>query len=141
MADRLRVLVVDDEPAVVETTAAILSEDFAVAVAADGAEALAALGSDDFDVLCTDFNMPGANGLELIREAVARHRFLATVLVTGYREYATRADRGCGGGYLLLVKPYQPAQLVELVTRAGTAARMKRRLSDIKSELRTAGGT
>lgn len=135
MIERVRVLVVDDEPAVVDTTSAILSEWFQVSMAANASEALELLKVQGVDVVCTDFNMPGKNGLELIKQARELWPALGAVLVTGYREYAARADKGGTGGYLLLVKPYEPEGLIELVRRAGEAALLKRRLGDLSAAL------
>jgi DNA-binding NtrC family response regulator len=124
----IRVLVVDDEPAVVETTAALLADDFVVATAASGAEALEQLGRTSFDVICTDYNMPGMTGSELLGRAVKELPWVGGVLVTGYREYSARTDKAHSTSYMLLLKPYEPQKLLEVVRRAGEAARLKQRL-------------
>lgn len=48
-----------------------------------GKEALACLADEEFDILITDFRMPGMDGLELIEKAQALTSNMATVLVTG----------------------------------------------------------
>lgn len=135
VTDQIRVLLVDDEPAVVETTEALLSDEFFVMTAANGDAALAQLAHETFDVICTDFNMPGMTGAELLKRALQQVPCLGQVLVTGYREYADRTDKCQGGGYLLLLKPYDPQQLIDLVRRAGTAARLKRQLSQLNPSI------
>jgi two-component system response regulator HupR/HoxA len=134
VSEQIRVLVVDDEPAVVETTAALLSDDFIVATAQSGEAALRQLGAGSFDVICTDYNMPGMTGAEVLRRALVLAPWLGTVLVTGYREYSGKADKG-PGGYLLLLKPYEPQQLIDLVRRAGASARLKQQLRAINPSL------
>lgn len=135
MTEQIRVLLVDDEPAVVETTAALLSDEFTVTSASSGEAALAALGRGTFDVICTDFNMPGMTGAELLRRALEAAPHLGSVLVTGYREYSARTDRVQAHGYLLLLKPYDPQALIELVRRAGASARLKQQLRAINPSL------
>lgn len=134
MTAPLRVLLVDDEPAVVETTEALLSDEFSVVTAGDGAAALARLNGAEFDVICTDYNMPGMTGAELLRKASQSAPHVGQVLVTGYREYSGRSDRA-HGSYLLLLKPYDPQQLIDLLRRAGASARLKQQLRTINPSL------
>src|SRR5579863_1821000 len=104
---RLKVLVVDDEASVVSTTAAVLAEDYDVDTAQGGEEALASLDEKPIDILCTDLNMPGINGIELIRRARHAHPGIATVLVTGFTEFL-KGERQETDVFFLLVKPYPP---------------------------------
>ena len=135
-AQRLQVLLVDDEEPVLATTAAVLSDDFDVHVARDAGSALRQLAHGRFDVLCTDFHMPGRNGMDLLREATRLHPHLAGVLVTGYREYLDRRDaQQVQGLFYLVLKPYRPADLIAMIRRAAEAARLKREMSLITSGL------
>jgi CheY-like chemotaxis protein len=135
-APRLQVLLVDDEEPVLATTAAVLSEDFDVHSARDAGAALRLLSLRRFDVVCTDFHMPGQNGLELLREATRLYPHLAGVLVTGYREYLDRKDqRQAQGLFYLVLKPYQPPELIAMIRRAAEAMRLKREMSLITSGL------
>ena len=61
-----RILIVDDEPGLADTLAAVLRKArFSTAQAYGGAEALAALEAGDFDVVLTDVRMRGLDGLDL----------------------------------------------------------------------------
>jgi two-component system response regulator HupR/HoxA len=136
MNERLTVLVVDDEQPVLSTSAALLSEDFRVLTAADAAEALRLMDRHTVDVLCTDFNMPGRNGIQLLREATARQPYMSGVLVTGHAEYLEKRDKHEAQGlYYLLIKPYEPQRLIEIVQRAAESARLKRVMSSLTTEL------
>jgi DNA-binding NtrC family response regulator len=134
-----RVLVVDDEPAVAETTAALLSGDFDVSTAHDFSSALAALTAAECDVLCTDFHMPGKSGLDLIDEASRRWPEMSTILVTGYREFLNRASPKECGAYYLVVKPYQPQELIDVIERAAEATRVRRNMNRVRAQLRSGG--
>lgn len=136
MNERLTVLVVDDEHPVLITAAAVLSEDFRVLTAPDATEALRLMERNSVDVLCTDFNMPGRNGIQLLREAMARQPHMSGVLVTGHAEYLEKRDKyEVQGLYYLLIKPYEPQRLIEIVQRAAESARLKRVMSSLTTEL------
>ncbi|MFP2926086.1 response regulator [Pyxidicoccus sp. 3LG] len=135
-AQRLQVLLVDDEEPVLATTAAVLSEDFEVHPARDAGAALRMLALQHFDVVCTDFHMPGRNGIELLREATKLYPHIAGVLVTGYREYLDRKDQQQAQSlFYLVLKPYQPQDLISMIRRAAEASRLKREMSLITSGL------
>jgi len=116
-ASRRRVLLVDDEAIVLETLATGLSDlGFAVAVAANGAEALALIESGEpLDALVTDLTMPGMSGLALIREAQDRRPNLPAILLTGYATDAAQFLVGgaVAGRFSLLRKPVLATELVE----------------------------
>jgi two-component system response regulator HupR/HoxA len=136
MNERLTVLVVDDEHAVLITAAALLSEDFRVLTASDAMEALRLLERNTVDVLCTDFNMPGRNGIQLLRETAVRYPHMSGVLVTGHAEYLEKRDKyEAQGLYYLLIKPYEPQRLIEIVQRAAESARLKRVMNSLTTEL------
>ena len=137
MNERLNVLIVDDELPVLVTAAAILSEDFRVLTASDATKALALMEKNTIDVLATDFNMPGRNGVQLLREATVKQPHLSGLLITGHAEYLEKRDKcDAKGLYYLLIKPYVPKQLVDVVHRAAESSRLKRTLSTLSSELK-----
>ncbi|MBE9504454.1 MAG: response regulator, partial [Proteobacteria bacterium] len=59
------ILLVDDEPVLLESTAEYLSKEFHVHLASNGAEAWEILNKENIDCLVTDINMPVMNGFEL----------------------------------------------------------------------------
>ena len=88
------VLLVDDDKAVRTVLAEQLRElGFKVDEVADGRAAIAQLNSRaDYDVLLTDFAMPGMNGLETIRTAVEQFPSIRALLMTGYADEDAVAD-------------------------------------------------
>ncbi len=64
---RGRVLVVEDDPSMRLAVEGALSIDFEVKTASNVTEALSALADDEFDVVVTDYEMPGGSGLDLMR--------------------------------------------------------------------------
>ena len=85
MSETIRILVVDDNPAMAGTLADILEmKGFSVHAAASGAEALEILRKQPIDILLTDVKMPGMNGLELYRETRKAYPKLVTIFMTAY---------------------------------------------------------
>ncbi|SDX45555.1 PAS/PAC sensor hybrid histidine kinase [Pseudomonas kuykendallii] len=83
------VLVVDDDPLVLTSTAAMLDDlGYGVYTADSGEEALERLGAGGIDILVTDHAMPGMSGTELIDRARALRGSLPALIVTGVVEDA-----------------------------------------------------
>lgn len=80
-----RILVTDDERGVREAIAFLLRiDDHFVTEAQDGVEALAALERDKFDLIITDYSMPGMCGDELAKRIRARVPGQPIVMITAY---------------------------------------------------------
>jgi PAS domain S-box-containing protein len=112
----LHVLVVDDDEAVREGTAALLHAwGHTVTQASAADQALEILGSREFDALVTDQTMPGMTGMDLAGRARALRPRLPIVLMSGYVDQV----RGAGDLHVHVVsKPIRGAALAEVVTRA-----------------------
>ncbi len=81
------VLVVDDDPLVLTSTAAMLDDlGYSVRTANSGEEALERLGAGGIDILVTDRAMPGMSGTELADRALALRESLPVLIVTGVIE-------------------------------------------------------
>jgi CheY-like chemotaxis protein len=81
---RVRLLIVDDEPAIREVTSSVLTEEgYEVLTAEDGFDALRLLSEPLPDVMITDLNMPRMSGVELLE--VVRQRFpqLPVIVISG----------------------------------------------------------
>lgn len=114
---RARLLLVDDQESVRETTAALLADDFDVVCAPDGNGALELLARQPFDIVCADYSMPGMTGTELLRRAQVL-RPCAAVLVTGHSDYAETIPQQMREGIAVVLKPYEPQMLIETAQRA-----------------------
>jgi signal transduction histidine kinase/ActR/RegA family two-component response regulator len=111
---RFRVLVVDDEPAVLAATTRLLMRlDWDVEGCLDPVEALSRLGSEviTVDCLLTDLSMPGMSGLELARTVHAMQPSLPIILTTGYLEHSDMALAADMGIVRVLPKPFSSKQL------------------------------
>ena len=100
MASRMKVLLVDDDPLILDSIAEVLSFDgHDVAVAANGQVALACFTAaletqSPFDVVVTDLGMPGLNGIQVANEIRARSTAVRIILLTGPRGQGVPCDGG-----------------------------------------------
>jgi len=82
-----RILVVDDEPLVCDAVKMMLSFDgHTVETATSGLAALACLAQGPFDLVITDYAMPGMRGDELARQIRAAHPTLPVLMITAHAE-------------------------------------------------------
>jgi CheY-like chemotaxis protein len=121
-----RVLVVDDSQAIRDLIAVNLElEGFEVRTAADGVAALESIGEWRPDVVTLDVVMPRLGGFETLERLRADGTIAAipVVLVTG-RAQAADIDRGERLGVdAYLTKPFEPADLVSIVTELARGGR------------------
>ena len=125
-----RLLLVDDEAALLEVWSEILRhEGWTVETAGDGAGALEILTRNAFDAILTDIDMPGLNGLQLLRAIRARELDVPVVLMTGNPRTDTAIQAVEHGALRYLVKPVGAATLIQAVQEAARLhhiARLKR---------------
>jgi signal transduction histidine kinase len=112
-----KVLVVDDDAAVREVTAGLLSQlGYSVVEAGSGGAALEVLDEQDgIELLLLDFAMPGMNGAELAREARARRPELPILFLTGYADARVLPQLGREE---ILHKPFSQEELAAKVGAA-----------------------
>ncbi len=127
---RARLLLVDDDEALLEVTADLFREHgYDVVTAATARAALACLARGVFDALFSDVMMPGMSGLDLLRAARQHDLDLPVVLVTGGPTLQGALLALDAGALQYLVKPVPSSDLLRSAARAvslGTLARLKR---------------
>jgi two-component system cell cycle sensor histidine kinase/response regulator CckA len=111
------ILVVDDEPAVRDVQRRTLeAEGYAVTEASSGLEGIAALDQPGpIDLLLADLEMPGLNGVEMVRQIRTKRPDLPVLYVTGYIDRLMDA-RPLWEGEAFLEKPFTLEGLREAVS-------------------------
>jgi CheY-like chemotaxis protein len=115
-ATQIKVLVVDDERLLADTTAAILRRSgFEAKTAYDGFNALEMALSFSPNCLLTDIMMPGMNGVELAIAVTKLYPHVKTLLFSGQAGISDilRQSKEKGYEFPLLAKPVHPLRLVE----------------------------
>ena len=90
---------------------------FEVRACADGEEALPALPEAEWDLLLTDIVMPGADGIEVARQASAVQPDLRIMFITGFAAVALAAKESAPQGAKVLSKPIHLREIVSEVER------------------------
>lgn len=124
-----RVLLVDDEPALVKMATEILvRQGYKVVGMTESTEALKMLAGspDDFDILITDMAMPEMTGDQLVRKVLKVRPDIPVILTTGHSDRMDEVEAIKLGVNALTVKPLQREEFVMTVRKVLNAARLKR---------------
>jgi len=114
-----RILIVEDDEAVLETLRAILDRaGYQVEQATDLAQALAATERSVFDVAVLDLRLREDDGLRVLRRLKERSPAAAGLIVTGYASLETAVQALRAGAFDFLVKPVDPDELKAAISRA-----------------------
>ena len=116
----LRIMVVDDEPEIVNLLERILTRSgHNVTGFSSVASALEAFRNapDNIDLLLTDLDMPGKNGVDMAKEMKGLRSDLAIILCTGYDTTITLADLEQTGIRNILLKPFTSKDLTRAIAR------------------------
>ena len=133
------VLVVDDEPRVLDALEAILAAEFRVVRAESGAAALPLLAAGDVAVMLTDFRMPGMNGVELCRQSLDVSPDTLRLILTAYTDVDSLMEAiNTGHIWHFVPKPWDPAELLMVVRRAAERWRLVRENARLRDELEVA---
>ena len=112
-----RILIVDDEEVVRSLCSRLLTPlGYPVETAADGHQALACLEKQPFDLVITDYSMPGGlDGLALGHAIRRRFPNTQIILMTAFPAVNTAVEMLRMGACDYLIKPFDPAELIRCV--------------------------
>ncbi len=131
LQEERRLLIVDDEPEIVEELALFLrKKGFQCETAFDGQEALEKIKQDpEIAIVLTDIRMPGIDGLELakrLREYWSDQRDLEVIILTGHAGIDQAVEALKMGAVDFLTKPVSLKYLLSTVQQADKAICMRR---------------
>jgi DNA-binding NtrC family response regulator len=136
-----RVLVVDDEPDMVENCTRILRRaGYQCLTATDPRRALALLESDRPDLLLTDVKMPGMDGMELLRRAREIDPALPVILITAFATIESAVEAIKEGAFDYLPKNFSVEQLRVAVERGLRQRELQLENKNLRDQLQGALG-
>ena len=125
MNSSAKILLVEDDPAILNTLRRVLADEgYDVAIEKNGDSGLTRAKIEVFDVVITDLKLPGRNGLELVRELRATHPRLPILMMTAHGTTETAIEATQSGAYDYLLKPFEIPELLGLVEQAVAASRL-----------------
>jgi len=137
--EQTTVLVVDDEPRVLDALEAILAAEFRVLRAGHGEEALRLLDAEDAAVILTDYRMPGMSGVELLRRSQELAPGAIRIVLTAYTDVDSLMDAiNTGRIYHFIPKPWDPNELLVVIRRAAERYALAQENARLKDELELA---
>src|SRR5438552_2087875 len=125
--ERIRVLVVDDDPEVRSLLGRVLTKNsWTTTEASSGADAMATLGRQEFDVVLLDVKLPDASGLDILRWARESDVDTEFVILTGNADVETAVEAMRLGAYDFVAKPWRNAELVQVIGKAAEKKDLRR---------------
>ena len=116
---RHTVLVVDDEPDVIQSVKDLLRLEYNVLGATRASEGMRLLGEQEVHVVMTDQRMPEMSGVEFLHWARAEHPDTVRLLFTGYADLRAVIDAiNQGNVYRYITKPWDPDELLAVIREA-----------------------
>ncbi|MFZ5447509.1 MAG: sigma-54-dependent transcriptional regulator [Thermodesulfobacteriota bacterium] len=130
------ILVVDDDPALLQSLKEILeAEGYEVTTAIDGEQGLLRLREQAFDLVLSDLAMPGLDGMELLKHVKRELPECPCIIITGYGSIENAVAAIRQGAYDYFTKPVDATELRLVVGRALEHRRLKWENLHLKKQL------
>ena len=117
--DKLRVMVLDDEPIVGKRLRqALTKHGFEVEVFEDPRQAIARLGKAQFDIVVTDLRMEEVDGIQVLEFITSNCKDTRVILITGYATVEVAREALVKGAFDFIAKPFKPRDLRAAINKA-----------------------
>lgn len=117
--EKINLLMVDDEEKFLNAlTNRLKLQFFEVASATNGEDAVVMAEKGGFDVAVIDLQMPGIDGLQLLKILKQSHKFLEVIILSGHATIDIAVQCTKAGAYKILEKPCQLDKLTEAIKEA-----------------------
>ncbi|MDK9707843.1 MAG: sigma-54 dependent transcriptional regulator [Desulforhopalus sp.] len=131
------ILVVDDEPNYLVVLSELLKDEgFEVFTASDGEEGLRIVEAVDLDIVITDMQMPGMNGLQLLYRVKEKKPDLPVVVITAFAEVDKAVQAMQAGAFNYLAKPFSNDELIITLKKAAQHYSLVRENSRLRDEIK-----
>jgi two-component system, NtrC family, response regulator len=113
------ILIVDDEPNYLVVLSELLrDEGFEVFTASSGPEGLEVFKEVDLDLIITDMQMPGMDGLQFLQEIKKKEGEIPVIIITAYAEVGKAVTAMQAGAFSYLAKPFSNDELIVNINKA-----------------------
>jgi DNA-binding NtrC family response regulator len=137
-----KVLIIDDETAILDTLRILLKrEGFDVVTASGGQAGLAALPEVRPDFVLSDIRMPGVTGIEILNAARELDATLPVILMTAQASLNSAIQAVNQGAFHYIQKPFSNDELLVICKRAVESRELKRENQALKREIRRRDAT
>ena len=127
-----KILIIDDNKLILKTLKATLSKaGYAIIEAEEGETGLRLVRSEHPDLVITDYQMPGIDGLEVLSEIRKLKTNLPVILLTGFGDIVLTIKSIQLGAFDYLEKPFSPVQLLSTIQLALNSVKRSNSLSEV----------
>lgn len=135
------ILVVDDEPNYLVVLSELLKDEgFEVFTAPDGMAGLAIVDEVDLDIVITDMQMPGMDGMRFLQEVKSRQPDLPVIVITAFAEVDKAVRAMQAGAFSYLAKPFSNDELIITLKKAGQHYSLIRENTRLRDEIKGKSG-
>lgn len=138
MAEKISILVVDDEESVRDSLFNWFVEDgYHVECAENAKKALSLIEAKEFNIILADIKMPGMDGLEMHRRIRSLNRDSIVIIMTAFASVDTAVQALKDGAYDYVTKPFDPDDLSHLIRNAATQIALKNENRALRQKVTT----
>ena len=131
------ILIVDDEPNYLIVLSELLKDEgFEVYTASDGLKALSIVKDVDLDMVISDMQMPGMDGMSLLTEIKKVDVDLPVMIITAYAEVEKAVEAMQAGAFSYLAKPFSNDELIVSINKAVSHRSLLRENIRLRQEIR-----
>ncbi|RJR16717.1 MAG: response regulator [Nitrospiraceae bacterium] len=136
MQNKRSIVVVDDDPYVLDSVSKLLVESGHLTIACrSGEEAVLQTLRNEVDLVVTDIKMPGISGIQLLDKIHSIYPKMPVILMTGYAELEIAIDAIKRGAFDFIIKPYNPDYLLHTIVKAARHVELLHVEEDYKHRL------
>ncbi len=115
--DKIKILVAEDDEQIAALWGLILGDKYDVDISYDGTDALEKVEQNNYDLIISDLQMPGADGIQILRKARNKDSFVEVVIITGNATLDTAMKSINEGASSFLLKPVTPDDFLAQVEK------------------------
>jgi two-component system response regulator AtoC len=132
---RPSILVIDDDPSLLESYSVLLEDEFQLYTATSGEEGIEILRQEDVNVLLLDIRLPGIDGMEVLRQAKTIDENVDVIMITAVKNVRVAVEAIKLGAYDYLVKPFEIDEVLSLLRRTLERQRLLREVLYLRAEV------
>ncbi|MBW1787001.1 MAG: response regulator [Deltaproteobacteria bacterium] len=122
MSDKLKVLILDDEPIVGKRLKPALTKiGCDVEIFEEPKAALKRIDEKEFDIVVTDIRMEEVNGIQVLEHVTNKSSRTKVIIITGYAMMSLAREAMKKGAFDFIAKPFRPDDLRSIIARAAKA--------------------
>jgi DNA-binding NtrC family response regulator len=136
-----KVLIVEDDEVLRQLLIDVLSDQgYQIEAAETGEDGLSAMEQDVFDTILLDINLPGMDGMDVLRLAPTRQPDAQVVMMTAFGTVDTAVEAMKQGAFDYINKPFSTDELLLTITRALEEQNLRREVARLRQIARGIGG-